>query len=133
MEVPNCAQYYMLQLLLKAYELAFLENGTRAEEGTQVTHLAAHDLPPVLPGAPRPLQRQSRQPAVDSAARIDLADFSPLSSCRSPQAALKFSCRSDSVTRDGPVALRVRAAQSETQFLLWTGRSRAARASQPRA
>ena len=99
MEVPKCAQYYMLQLLLKAYELAFLENGTRAEEGTQVTHLAAHDLPPVLPGAPRPLQRQSRQPAVDSAARIDLADFSPLSSCRSPQAALKLSSRSDRVTR----------------------------------
>ena len=28
------------------------------------------------------------------------ADSSPLSSCRSPQAALKFSCRGDRVTRD---------------------------------
>ena len=36
----------------------------------------------------------------------------PFSSCRGPQAALKCSCRSDRVTRDGPAALRVRAAQS---------------------
>ena len=36
----------------------------------------------------------------------------PLSSSRSPQAALEFSYRSERVTRDRPVALRVRAAKS---------------------
>ena len=49
-------------------------------------------------------------------AKIVLGRISgPLSSCRSPQAAFKCSRRSDSVTRDSPVALRVRAAQTETQ------------------
>ena len=37
------------------------------------------------------------------------------SSCRSPQAALKCLCRGDRVARDGPVGLRVRAAQTETR------------------
>ena len=42
------------------------------------------------------------------------ANFRPLSSCRSPQAALlKTSYRSDGETRDGPLALRVHAAQTE--------------------
>ena len=44
------------------------------------------------------------------------ADFSPLSSYRSPQAALKFSYRGDRVTRDGPLALRVPAAKNKTYF-----------------
>ena len=44
-----------------------------------------------------------------------MADSGPLSSRRSPHAALKFYCRSDRVTRDGPVALRVRLAKSGLQ------------------
>ena len=47
----------------------------------------------------------------------------PLSSCRSPQAALKCSYRSDRVTRHWPVALRVRAAKSGTLILLATGQA----------
>ena len=43
------------------------------------------------------------------------ADFRPLSSCRDAQPALNCSCRSDRVTRDGPVALRVHVAQTETR------------------
>ena len=39
----------------------------------------------------------------------------PLSPCRDPQPALNGSCRIDRVTRDGYVALRVRAAQTETR------------------
>ena len=46
---------------------------------------------------------------------------SPLSSNRCPQAALKRSYRSDRVTRDWPVASRVRAAQSKTRVRGWMG------------
>ena len=49
------------------------------------------------------------------------ADFSPLSSYRSPQAALKFSYRGDRVTRDGPLALRVPAAKNKTCFFALDG------------
>ena len=38
------------------------------------------------------------------------------SSCRGPQPALNSSYRSDSVTWDGPVALRVHAAEAKTRF-----------------
>ena len=48
-------------------------------------------------------------------------DVRPLSSWRGPQAALKRSYRGDRVTRDWPVALRVRAAKSGTRIVLWTG------------
>ena len=47
----------------------------------------------------------------------------PFPSCHGPQAALKCSYRSDSVTRDWPVALRARAAQSGTRISLWTRRA----------
>ena len=47
----------------------------------------------------------------------------PLSSCRGPQAALNRSCRSDSVTRDWPVGLRVRAAAAETRKMALAGRA----------
>ena len=43
------------------------------------------------------------------------ADFRPLCSCRGQQATLKRSHRSDSVIRDWPVALRVRAVQNKTR------------------
>ena len=38
-----------------------------------------------------------------------------------PQAALKFSCRGDRVTRDGPVGLRVRAAKSGARIVQLDG------------
>ena len=40
----------------------------------------------------------------------------PLFSCRGPQSALNCSCHCDGVTRDGPVALRVRAAETSTRL-----------------
>ena len=46
----------------------------------------------------------------------------PLSSCCRPQAALKLSYRSDRMTRNQPVALRVRAAKSGTR--VWAARRR---------
>ena len=46
--------------------------------------------------------------------RFFSADVRLLSSWHDRQAALKCSYRSDSVTRDWPVALRVRAAQAKT-------------------
>ena len=53
---------------------------------------------------PGPARRAPQWPA-----RIGVwMDFRPLSSCRGPQAALKCSYHSDSVTRLWPVALRVR-------------------------
>ena len=42
----------------------------------------------------------------------------PVPSRRGPQAALNLSYRSDRVTRDGPVALRLRAAKSGTRIVL---------------
>ena len=81
--------------------------------------------PGVGQGSDGPLGMKARP------ARIVLgqADIRPLSSCRSPQSALKFSYRVDRVTRHCPVALRVRAAKSGTRILLWTGRRLCAGAS----
>ena len=69
-----------------------------------------------------PGQNQTRGPPWELAwpprrpARVGLGAFqAPLSSCHGPQPALNCSCRSDRVTRDGPVALRVRTAQTETR------------------
>ena len=59
--------------------------------------------------------------------RIQAHHSAPLSSRPSPQAALKLYSRSDRVIRDGPMALRVRNAKSETQISLWTGQQRVQR------
>ena len=56
-------------------------------------------------GTPAELRRSGSQAG---SAGICLGRLSgPFSSCRSPQSALKCSYRSDSVTRDEPLALRV--------------------------
>ena len=58
------------------------------------------------------------------------ANFRPLSSCRSPQAALKFSYCSDRVTRGGPVVLRVRRTERDAKGGL-AGRALGSSGSQP--
>ena len=57
-------------------------------------------------------QREKARAACENNFRQVSGSFS---SCRSPQTALKCSYRSDRVTRDRPVALRVRAAKTETR------------------
>ena len=54
------------------------------------------------------------------------ADFRPLSSCQGLRLLSIALYHSDSVTRDRPVALRVRAAQTETRNGRWAGRAVAA-------
>ena len=76
---------------------------------------------PRLSAHPRPTDSTQAVPGTAAGQACEnrfRADFSPLFSCRSPQAALNLSYRSNSVSRLCPVALRVRAAKSGARIVL---------------